>query len=778
MRHAVPHRPSAKEIPLPRASTRRVALAATLAATLTGLTAAFAPAHTAAPAPARAAARPGAPAASGAPGAAGLLLLNGDRALVSPRATAGGLGAGIRRAPGAHGLAGAVLALRAGTNTFLLPAAAMPFLGRGLDPSLFELSALSRAERDGRLPVTVRYQGAPHALPGITVTSRGTGAARGYLTASSARVFGAALARQMLADHASDSYGQDGLFAGGTSIGLAGVPPAAPAAPASPVHTLTMRGINLAGQPDTGDEVDVYNVTDLAKFGDPIESTSAFYHGSARFSVPSGTYWSFALFFGPGGATRMDILPQFTVHGDTTRTLSAGAATSEQAFVTPRPAVDTGATSFTLVRGSTTGGSVTSFFFGFSPLWVSPVTRPPTAGFLYSVTSTQLVSPPGPGTPYAYGLDFPAPPGTVAPQHFVARPGGLATVAERFYQDAPATGGWLSTGATAQQLQTSGFAGASTPLPLPGRQTLYLSAATPTFWQTSYFLGNAPGGQTDGWRLLHARQHLAESWNACPLHPGPNVSLPGTAAVQPVLPSASRAGSKLLVDITPFSDNTFGHTGAGFSVLSGPPGGSTGSYAIYQDGTRIAGGKAPPSFLGDLFAQAQLSPHPARIRFVLTASRQGPAPDLSATSQDVWTWPSRPDPAATVPPPWYCGGSVVHGQVVFDRHCAVQDMMTLRYRLAGQSLAGATRPGRQVLGITVGHLQEEARFPVTGAAALVSFDGGVSWSPVTIVHTGAGQFRASYTAPAGATVSLRVTASDTRGASVTETILGAYRVSG
>lgn len=37
------------------------------------------------------------------------------------------------------------------------------------------------------------------------------------------------------------------------------------------------------------------------------------------------------------------------------------------------------------------------------------------------------------------------------------------------------------------------------------------------------------------------------------------------------------------------------------------------------------------------------------------------------------------------------------------------------------------------------------------------------------------QVRASYTAPAGARVSLRLTARDTHGATVTETILGAYQ---
>jgi hypothetical protein len=143
----------------------------------------------------------------------------------------------------------------------------------------------------------------------------------------------------------------------------------------------------------------------------------------------------------------------------------------------------------------------------------------------------------------------------------------------------------------------------------------------------------------------------------------------------------------------------------------------------------------------------------------------------------VWTWPSRPDPAATVPAPWACGGSLVGHQFVYDRHCAMQDMMMLRYRLAGLSPLGTARPGKQVLGVTVSHLQEIARFPVISARAQVSYDGGTTWQRVTLIHTGYDQFRASYPAPASTAVSLRITARDTRGATITETILGAYRTS-
>ena len=45
---------------------------------------------------------------------------------------------------------------------------------------------------------------------------------RGYLTAASEAAFGAALDRQFAADYARASYGTDGLFADGVSIGLPG----------------------------------------------------------------------------------------------------------------------------------------------------------------------------------------------------------------------------------------------------------------------------------------------------------------------------------------------------------------------------------------------------------------------------------------------------------------------------------------------------------------------------------------------------------------------------
>ena len=108
--------------------------------------------------------------------------------------------------------------------------------------------------------------------------------------------------------------------------------------------------------------------------------------------------------------------------------------------------------------------------------------------------------------------------------------------------------------------------------------------------------------------------------------------------------------------------------------------------------------------------------------------------------------------------------------------------MTLDYRLARESLDGSTPAGPQSLGIAVNHLPDSTPYPVTHATLQVSFDNGTTWQPATLARICHGQtctntYRASYTAPAGAQVSLRVTARDTHGGSVTETILGAYQTS-
>ena len=101
-------------------------------------------------------------------------------------------------------------------------------------------------------------------------------------------------------------------------------------------------------------------------------------------------------------------------------------------------------------------------------------------------------------------------------------------------------------------------------------------------------------------------------------------------------------------------------------------------------------------------------------------------------------------------------------------------MMTLRYGVVGLGLDGAAAPGQQVMRVLVGHLQLARAAKITSAKVSVSYDGGRSWHAARVTGSG-GSYAAVFSAPPGARVTLRTSASDAAG-SVTETITNAYQV--
>jgi hypothetical protein len=690
-----------------------------------------------------------------------LLLINGD--VLTVRSAAGGQQIAVRPA----GRDDDVVSLRAAGRVTEIPAAAMPFIGRGLSPALFQVSALQQAEAHGRLPVRVTFTGHRPSIPGVTLDQSFAGGASGYLTRSSARLFGAALRRQSLADHATASYGQDGLFGHGVRISLAGSSlPASPPVPAFPMHTLTVHATDMKGRPDTGDTVFIASADSAARFFPLFGNENVFVHGTTKFSVPSGHYWAVGTFF-VGNSIRLVVLPQFTVRGAGAAVhLSAKSATSKITAATPRPSLNE-ETTFTILRGERTGGS-----FGFgqgvsgSPLWVSPTTRKPTIGSLRTFTMITKLSPAGVSPRYAYNLDFPGPDGRVPAQHFTAPAASLATVTENYYDDvATKQGGWLAFGGSRQQL-SGGEILEVLPLAMPQVQTQYFTAGPQMEWSNesiTVFNSNFDGA-SDVFRSYPLGATRSQDWNRYPLHPAQGTRPPGT--VGPVQVSAAREGNTLLLNPVPFTDNQPGHTGEGFFSGSAK---TTASFAVDQNGKQIAHGDPRKGFPG-----IRLSARPSAIRFVVSASRSARPFRLSPASRTVWTWRSVRDTSARVPGTWYCSFTP---RFTLDRQCAVQPLMTLNYLVQGESLSGLTAPGAQVIALAVGHLQLGASPAVRGATAQVSFDSGKTWQQATVTAQGAGQFQVGYSAPAGATVTLRVSARDAAGGSITETITRAYGVS-
>jgi len=676
-----------------------------------------------------------------------------------------------------------VLVLRQGSRADYIPADALPYLGRGLNPDLFSLAALRRAESGKRLPVRMTFSGRRPALPGVIVTRSGAGAASGYLTATSARRFGAALARQFRADHARARYGTDGLFARSLSLGLAGAPGLpSPARQASAragfrLRALTVTGTDRRGRPDNGDMVVVMNAANWQRFGDPIESTGFFYQGVAKFAVPAGPYWAigdFVNFSARSFAERLVVLPQFTVSKKHRRAhLAETAASSRLTIATALPTSPL-MDGVTLVRGGLHGTQNSwGFFDSGGSLWISPTTARPSVGTLQTYTTAQLASPAHAAAPYFYNLDFPGPAGVIPPQNFAAPQGSLATVAEVYYQDRPSTGGLLTSGGTLAQWNSGTFTLVPS-VPLPEIVTQYLTAGPSMIWQDSYVenINSFAGWYTDSFRTLPAGGRLTQQWNKYPLHPQPDVQLMHGAAASdfPAYPSAFRSGNTLWLSPNPFSDNQPGHTGSAYYGFRTK---LAGSYAIDQNGRQIVHGNP---FGNAGIKPARLSASPSRIRFTLATARVGGPVRLSPASDTVWTWRTRRQPGAHVPPSWYCGISFSGQQFRYQHRCAVQPMMTLAYQVSGMPLDGLTSPGRQEIGLSVGHVQLGGSAAITGASARVSYNSGRTWKAATVTAAGGGSFRIGFTAPPGALVTLRVHAADSAGGSITETILNAYGV--
>ena len=758
--------------------TRMLAGVAAAAATMAMLPALGAPAGAARMNAGRSA-LVGRPASPARPGPDAVLLANG--ATVQLARTGASHGPGLVSTVGG-GLAGALLHLNLSGRSYEIPAVALPYLDRGLDPSLFDLRLLAGREAAGRLPVQVAYRGSRPSLPGVTITSSAAGVADGYLTAASARRFGAALVRQFLADHRRGSYGQDGLFGRGVTLAVAGVPAVRAAShgrsrPAGfALHTLTVTGKDIAGNADNGGVAVVFNVDNTARFGDFNENLNIFFRGTAKFSVPAGHYWAFSDFIdvsakGQPIAERLVVLPQFTVSGDTSVKLDEPAADSRVNLSTARKSSLMG-TLFDL-RRVPRAGTVVSFSpieNGAFPLWVSPTTRRPTVGSLEDYTQQWRASPAGSARPYEYDLAYRAT-GVIPGQQRTVDQHSLATIRARYYSDASSAGDVVNLGLFRDQLNDQLFSPDNAyRVGMPRVQTQYVTGNPAISWyagmaqydDVKFAMSGPSGGQWSGPRSYRAGEKVNESWDAYPLHPAAATSGGLTVGLHPeVTPGASRAGDTLRLDVEPFSDSN-GHEGEGFFNDDDT---GTGSFQIDDNGKKIAGGQSVKTFW-----QLKLPSKPSLISFTVNAARTGPRYPLSNRTQTTWTWRSAHQAGGTLPVGWEC--APFSGR----RQCAVQPMMTLNYHVVRLGLNELAPPGRQVLDVTAGHLQFARAARVTSAAVQVSVDGGKTWRTAAVRSLGRGHYRATYNAAAGQSMTLRASASDAASGRVTETITRAYRV--
>ena len=272
--------------------------------------------------------------AATAPDRRGVTLITGDSVRVSRDAKGRTIVEGLPATR--SGVGAAFQTITTPAHTYVIPNSARPYVGRILDPSLFDVTTGAGA----RIPVRISFAGssAP-AVPGITITSTTAGAASGYLTAASGRRFGTALAAQYLADATAHFPARTTLF-GVTKISAeVSAPPIA--TPQYPMRTLIIKVLDGRGAPLDFGFITVYNTDNFAKF----LNFAVVVDGQARLSVPTGHYGldteidkldAKGHFVGIGVVTRSDYLVSAQ---NQVLTVDGRSATSRVSVRTPRPAM-------------------------------------------------------------------------------------------------------------------------------------------------------------------------------------------------------------------------------------------------------------------------------------------------------------------------------------------------------------------------------------------------------------------------------------------------------
>jgi len=719
-------------------------------------------------------------------------------------------------------------------DQYVVPDPAVPYLGRTLDPRLFDVSYLARARLDdahaSALPVTISFTGAarPH-LPGAHVTSVSGRTGSAAITKTRAGQLGQLLASQWRSARAGHSPVPAGTLPGVARISLAppSGSPALPAAPSTaspraaghsvPFRTLTLKFTGLDGRPAAG--VGFVQNVDHAR----LAFFAVIANGSQRLSVPQGTYSiEFSVLTphpsGPGFDTALVVKPQFAVASDVTVGLDARAAKPLQVSLhgVRAPPVQENVLGFT--RTSRAGGELALApfdFLGLRLVSLSPNTDPGLAA------SRLLATPTRPVTEGSFGFDAysflaPKPPGTemnsARPSYFLAFPtvgripasltyrvpaASLTAVHEHLYDPPgipPASCGFHGAQAgmvnhVYQPWDNDSFE-FGTEVPLGDRTDYwYTSAPRLTWWQAAYN-GCDSIRRWGPIQQIEPGQEISQAWAKGPPVPAPAaapVSAAGAAGAFGLSPNApaaradgaGQAGNLLLtvcaacrqddngmLYLLPFGDSAPSHYAEDFA--------GTSRVRFYRNG-RLALTSAA-TFDGQLnpFAlNLAMLPGPAAYRLDWFQAQPG---NRGGYNDTEWTFRSGPGGARRPAADGECAPDPARG-------CSLLPLLFVNYKLAlnFDSQAKAGRPFR--IALRISHQQHETAPSGLSATVSASYDDGRTWTrPRAAAGHGGGNFSATISQPplpaTTGFVSLRVTARDRAGNSVTQTIIRAYGLHG
>ncbi|MCX4389615.1 S8 family serine peptidase [Micromonospora peucetia] len=494
-------------------------------------------------------------------------------------------------------------------------------------------------------------------------------------------------------------------------------------------YTVTARHLNRSGAVTGQHRTTLVSLDGL----DPYDLYDP--DGTAELRVPKGRYGLVSYVDELDGdefvGTTQLVQPELVVAGDTRITLDARRGKPVRMTVPQRSA-----TPALVVTEANFLAGESSYGFGllafdFTGLYTGGLGRAVSGERFFATVSSQWADLEVASSPYLYALSE-AVPGRMPTgfvRHYPAR--DLATVNHRFNGGSP--------GLVTQRLvfphrdpDIGGWA-VGLPTATPGQRVEHYNTRG-VRWSSELDFGVPTD---DGWldlkailfseeRSLRAGRHYRESWNSAPYGP----SFPAAGI--------TRQGDRVEVNL-PLHSDAEGH--AGGSVAD------TARTVLYRNGVLVGEEPAPG------YGEFDVPPGAADYRLETSSKRS--FTDLSTEVSATWTFRS--------------------GHVAGDEPAALP-ASAIRFapRLDRDNAAPAGRSF--VIPVTV---QRQPGAPSARVAALtvdVSYDGGKTWQQARVRPGGQG-WAATVQHPAGTGhVSLRATARDTAGNTVTQRVIQAYRL--
>ncbi|MET8279290.1 S8 family serine peptidase [Micromonospora sp. NPDC005174] len=459
--------------------------------------------------------------------------------------------------------------------------------------------------------------------------------------------------------------------------------------------------------------------------------------GTVEVRVPRGRYALVTIIFnGQEGAAQL-AQPELVLDRDVTATLDARRARPVRTTVPERSAapdlVELGA-NFVNPDDSAYGFGLLAF--DFTGLTTGNIGRAVSGARFFGTVSSQWSKPEAASSPYLYALSekIPGRMPTGFDRNYRAR--DLATVTHEF------RGGYAGT--TADRVVyphlEPDLGGWATVLPtaVPGKRVEHYNT-NGVRWSSELTFGVPT---EDGWSDIKAMfvsdptayragRHVRETWNSAPYGPlFPTPRWPGQGV--------TRLGDEIAVSL-PLHGDADGH--AGGSVVD------SARTALYRDGVLVQ--ELPEAGYG----QFTVPPGAAGYRLEVSAKRS--FTDLSTEVGAAWTFRSGHVPGDDYR---YLPLSAIRFTPPLDDDNAASAAASLVIPVQVQRQPGA--PGSRVTALSVD----------------VSYDGGRTWQPARVRNGGHG-WTATVRHPAGpGYASLRATARDAAGNTVTERIIQAYRL--